>query len=117
MANAPTWKRRIGRLASMDRHELFDRLRQYLTARADVLRFRIGHSFAEDPQAGPAGTGGRFFFTPGEVPSLCALLKQVFPAQAHDIVLQAERVCRHRFDLLGYKNLDSEVYITWHSLF
>src|SRR6267154_1234605 len=115
MANASTWNRRIGHLASMDRHELFDRLRQYLTARADVLRFRIGHSFAEDPHAGPAGTGGRFFFTPGEVPALCALLKQVFPGQADDIVLQAERVCRHRFDLLGYENLDYGVEIDWHS--
>ena len=30
----------------MDRHELFDRLRQYLTARADVLRYGSGHDFA-----------------------------------------------------------------------
>ena len=101
MANASTWNRRLARLTSMDRHELFDRLRQYLTARADALRYGSSHKFKAGPQVGSARPEGRFFFIPAEVPSLCALLKQVFPSQAEDIVFRAEKICRHRFDLLG----------------
>jgi hypothetical protein len=106
---------RLGRLAAMDRPELFDRLRQYLTARADLPRYRSGHDFADDLHSATARSEGRFFFTPAEVPSLCAVLKQMFPAQAADIVSRAERICQHRFDLLGYKNLDYGFEIDWHS--
>ena len=41
------------------------------------------------------------------------LLKQVFPSQADDIVVRAEKICRHRFDLLGYENLDYGAEIDW----
>ena len=113
MANASKWNARLGRLASMDHHELLDRLRQYLTARADALRYGCGRNFAGNSQVGPAGPEGRFFFGPTEVPSLCALLKQVLPSQADDIVFRAEKICRHQFDLLGYENLDFGAKIDW----
>jgi hypothetical protein len=99
----------------MDRHELWDRLRQYLTAHLDVLRYGRGRNSPGDSPIGEAGAAGNFFFTPAEVPSLCALLKQAFPSQADHIVLQAEKICRHRFDLLGYENLDYGEEIDWHS--
>jgi hypothetical protein len=99
----------------MDRHELWDRLRQYLTARLDVLRYGRGRNPLGDLPTGEAGAAGNFFFTPAEVPSLCALLQQAFPSQADHIVLQAEKICRHRFDLLGYENLDYGEEIDWHS--
>lgn len=114
MANAFTGNR-LGRLVSMDRDELVDRLRQYLLARADALRAGSGHDFASDPQIGPAGPKGRFFFSPSDVPSLCTLLKQLFRAQADGIVLRAEKICRHQFDLLGYENLYFGAEIDWHS--
>ncbi len=99
MVNASTWKRSLVRLTSMDRRELFDRLRQYLTARTDVLRYRGGSE--GEPDVRSAGASGRFYFTPAEVPSLCAVLKQIFPAQSEDVIVQAEKICRHRFDLLA----------------
>jgi Heparinase II/III-like protein/Heparinase II/III N-terminus len=109
-----TWNRRIGRLASMDRHEVLDRARQFLTARLDLVRYRIGQGFAGTPQAALTAPAGRFFFTPADVPSLCAVLKQVFPKEADDIVSEAEKICQHRFDLLGYENLDYGPEIDWH---
>jgi len=115
MTNVSTWNERVGRLTSMNPHELFDRLRQYLTARADVLRYGRGHDYAGGAQTGPAGPEGRFFFTPAEIPSLCVLLKQVFPSQADHIILRAEKICRHRFDLLGYESLDYSMEIDWQS--
>jgi len=97
----------------MHRHELFDRLRQYVTARADVFRYRPGNALA-NAQVAQTESAGHFFFAPAEVPSLCGVLNQVFPSQANAIVQQAERVCRHRFDLLGYENLDYGDDIDWH---
>jgi hypothetical protein len=112
MANASIGNR-LGRVASMDRHELFDRLRQYVTARTDLVRYGGGHNFASEVQTGPVAEGN-FFFKGADVPSLAALLKQVFPAQADVIVLRAEKICRHRFELLGYENLDYGAEIDWH---
>jgi hypothetical protein len=98
----------------MDRRELLDRLRQQLSARADLLRYRSGHDFAADTGMERDEPAGRFFFETAEAPALCALLKQVFPAPAEAIVLQAEKACRHRFDLLGFEDLQYADAIDWH---
>jgi Heparinase II/III-like protein/Heparinase II/III N-terminus len=89
-------------------------VRQYIAARTDLLRYRGGNALDDAPIA-EAAPMGRFFFEPAEVPFLCAVLRQVFRSQADHIVLQAEKICRHRFDLLGYENLDYGVEIDWHS--
>lgn len=114
MANHSKWRSHLDRLTSMDRRELFDRLRQYLTARTDLLRFRNGADLQNRPALAQPEMFGRFFFAPAEVSALCAELKQVFRSQANDIVLRAEKICNHRFDLLGYKDLDYGAVIDWH---
>jgi len=114
MSKASQWNHRVNRLLSMDRHELLDRLRQRLTARADVLRYRGGPDFASSPQLRPGRLTGSFFFAPADVPALCAELKRSFPLQANEIVLQAEKICHHHFDLLGYENLNYGAQIDWH---
>ena len=114
MANSYTWTSLVGRLWSMDRRELSDRLRQQLTARADLLRYLTGHDFSGQITLEKAGSSGRFFFQSEAVPSLCAVLKEVFPSQADSIVWQAEKICRHQFDLLGYRSLEYGSDIDWH---
>jgi hypothetical protein len=97
----------------MSGEELFDRVRQQVTARIDAVRCKRGHDLAgELPES--LGVGGRFFFTQSEVEGLCKVLKQQFPAAAADIVARARRILRHRFDLLGYENLDYGAEIDWH---
>ena len=114
MANHSKWRSRLDRLTSMDRRELFDRSRQYLTARTDLLRFRNSADSQNGPALAQPETFGRFFFAPADVPLLCAELKQVLPSQANNIILQAEKICAHQFDLLGYKDLDYGAEIDWH---
>ena len=114
MTKTSAWTNRLGRLASMDGRELVDRLRQSLTARADLLRYRMGYDPTVDIGSDHAERQGRFFFRPTEVPALCTLLKKKFPSLADDIVSQAEKICCHRFDLLGYDNLDYGREIDWH---
>jgi len=113
MAKPSQWTRRLGRLRTMSGEELFDRARQHLTARVDAFRCARGHDLAgELPHALVAK--GRFFFASSEAEALCAILKQQFPTAAADIVARAERVCAHRFDLLGYEDLDYGPEIDWH---
>src|SRR5205807_5323219 len=56
----------------------------------------------------------RFFFAPAQVRDLCDLLRELLPGQTSEIVNRAERVCQHRFDLLGYEGLDYGTEIDWH---
>ncbi|MGP0019170.1 MAG: alginate lyase family protein [Candidatus Sulfotelmatobacter sp.] len=108
------WASRLRRLRSMDRGEIASRMRQFVTARADELRYRAGHDFAGDSRTVDIQPAGRFFFAAGEAPVLCALLQRTLPAQAAEIVSQAHRLCEHRFDLLGYSGLDYGGQIDWH---
>src|SRR5438445_3139701 len=108
------WKARFKRLVAMDRSELSDRVCQYVKARLDALRYRLGLEFPQDVRSGVGCDQPRFFFAPENVSSLCSLLKERFPEQASEIVGRAEQISRHRFDLLGYESLDYGVQIGWH---
>jgi hypothetical protein len=99
----------------MDRRELFDRLRQSVMARTDLLRYGRGRDVVSGPPVERGAPEGRFFFASDEIASLCAGLRQVFPSQAAEIIRQAETICHHRFDLLGYQNLDYGVEIDWQT--
>ena len=98
----------------MSGDELLDRVRQHLYARADAGRYKLGRDFKVnlrqvDPQSRP-----HFFFDSDDVPGLCRLLRERLPQQAEEIVQRAERICGHKLDLLGYRNLDYGATIDWH---
>jgi hypothetical protein len=102
------------RLAHLGRAELSDRLRQYLSARSDWFRSKLGIRLDAGTPSSVTHTRPRFFFSPEAVPSLGSLLERRLPGQPLEIVERAEQVCRHRFDLLGYRNLDYGAEIDWH---
>ncbi len=108
------WASRLRRLRGMDRGEIASRMRQFVTARADGLRYRAGHDFSGTSQTVDVRPAGRFFFGAGEAPVLCALLQRTLPAQAAEIVSQAQLICEHRFDLLGYSGVEYGNEIDWH---
>jgi hypothetical protein len=94
--------------------EFSDRVRQELQKRADAILFPLGI----DPTHGEirrAGDGTRrFFFRSEDVPRCVNLLRERMPQQAVAIIKSAEKICRHRFDLLGYEDLDYGREIDWH---
>jgi hypothetical protein len=93
--------------------EMVDRARQHITARVDAYRVRRGHDLFA-PFAGDfAKRKGKFFFTAEEIPGICELLRRV-PGTVSSILVGAERICAHRFDLLGYEGLDYGPDIDWH---
>lgn len=101
------------RLAHMDRAELSDRLRQEFASRQDALLARFGYDFARNLRGAPS-PAGNFFFSPGSLASILELLPNLLPADVERIITQADQICRHRFDLLGYKGLDFGSPIDWH---
>jgi hypothetical protein len=92
--------------------EILERSRQQIDKRVDLLRYRL--------HAGPSvkishgASQPRFFFSPEQLPELTALLRRRMPEEVDRIITRAGKICAHRFDLLGYKNLDYGMKIDWH---
>ena len=110
---ATSWKKILRKLRNMDRHELRDRSRQELSKRSDVLLARLGYDFAKKPQSPDLVETGKFFFRPDQVENLLRLIRQRLPEEADKIVERANKICSHRFDLLGYTDLDYGNEINW----
>jgi hypothetical protein len=98
----------------MNRDEFLDRSRQELSKRADAVLSRLGFGFRQSLVRPPNAGRARFFFAPPSVRRLLDLLRERLPQQAEQIVRQADKICRHQFDLLGYEALDYGDPIQWH---
>lgn len=97
----------------MSGDELRTRVSQAVNKRFDLVNYRLGRTFAGGALR-PTAAQPKFFFLPGELPERAALLKQHLPEQVALICKEADAICRHRFDLLGYTNLDYGTPIDWH---
>lgn len=98
----------------MGPHEIWTRLRQEFTKRSDEARHRIGLPPAREPLSLAPQPEGQFFFTAADLPQLAALVLERLPREASRIVVEADKIRRHRFDLLGYKDLDFGEEMNWH---
>src|SRR5256885_13103018 len=88
-------------------------MRQELGKRLDAtfLPCALSPEQIEIVQAGPCGN---FFFSKTDLPERVRLLRAHLPAEVDAIVGEADEICRHRFRLLGYVDLDYGVEIDWH---
>ena len=108
------WWEMKDRLTQMDRAERRDRIRQELAKRQDGFFSLAGYDFVRNSRNSASVKAGNFFFGADSIDAVLSLLRQRLPAQGERIVEQAERICRHRFDLLGYEDLDYGSPIDWH---
>ncbi|HEY6339550.1 MAG TPA: alginate lyase family protein [Candidatus Sulfotelmatobacter sp.] len=108
------WGQIAARLAAMDRGELLERVRQEFSKRADAALFRFGFDFRRGDTVSGTAKPGKFFFGPQSIGSILDALRQRLPEQVEQIRQQADKICHHRFDLLGYENLDYGDPIQWH---
>lgn len=106
------WQQIGQRARQMERAELLDRLRQEWAKRQDSLLGWMGHDFVAKQRI--MRPPGNFFFTSDSIESIVALMRERLPGQAEYIVQQAEQICAHRFDLLGYSEVDYGRPIDWH---
>jgi hypothetical protein len=107
------WYKRCKRLMNMSLGELRERSRQEVAKRTDLLLFRTGHNLISYSSS-HAKSCGRFFFTSEELPSIVGSLRELLPESVNTTIRQAELICQHRFDLLGYEGLDYGPEIDWH---
>lgn len=99
----------------MSSREIAERLRQQITSRVDGWRYRIGFPIeARLAESSAAGKQPQFFFSERAIDGLCALIRERFPHEKEKIVQQAEKICAHKFDLLGYTDLTYGPEIDWH---
>jgi len=94
--------------------ELRERTRQEFAKRWDLALGQIGGPFPRDGRLPQSQDSRRFFFTPAEVPEILRCLRERLPEVVEGTVNQAEQICEHRFDLLGYEGVDYGMRIDWH---
>ena len=104
-------RRRWTRLTGMSSDEMHSRIAQEFHKRSDLARTKLGNDLGHFPQT---SIPGNFLFKPSGVEEILTCLRSRVPDTVAEILLQADRVCAHRFDLLGYSNLDFGSPIDWH---
>jgi hypothetical protein len=108
------WRKIANKIAGMDGRELRDRSRQEIQKRWDTLLARTHHDFTKNAFAGESGQAGSFFFKPSQVDEIISLMRQRVPQAVSQIVVKADRILAHRFDLLGFEDLEYGAQIDWH---
>ena len=106
---------RCRRLAGMSLDELRVRTAQEFTKRWDLALCRLGLPLLKEDSWPLPHFSDSFFFKRDEVPRIADVLGKRVPEVVEQIIDQAEQICRHRFDLLGYKGIDYGQEIDWHS--
>jgi hypothetical protein len=94
--------------------ELNARARQEVAKRTDLLLSRMGARFVDAPGASSHERCGHFFFKAADIAPILDFLRLQLPDVVDEIIHQAEQICRHRFDLLGYRNVNYGARIDWH---
>lgn len=108
------WRQFADRMAEMDRAELRYRVRQELNKRQDGLLSLLGFNFVRASELSNAARSGKFFFGSEGVNERLDLLRQRLPEEVKRIVARADKILKHRFDLLGYTDLAYGSPIDWH---
>src|SRR5262249_13108104 len=114
MSSNRSWSEVVKRISEMDWEELRVRAHQEIAKRSDLVLSVMGARFVENRVRSSPGDYRDFFFEPADVPGILAFLRRRLPDVVDEIVHQAEQICRHRFDLLGYRGVDYGTHIDWH---
>src|SRR5215471_2637143 len=114
MPNNKSWVRLAARVREMSWDELRERARQEIAKRSDFVKSQLGARVAANSSDSLSGNRGRFFFDSAAVPQILEHLRRELPDVVEEIVHQADEICRHRFDLLGYNGVEYGPEIDWH---
>lgn len=95
--------------------ELHTRIGQEASKRLELAAYRLGLQSTRNGLArGPNAAQGAFFFSPRELVERTALLQEYLSSEVSAVISEADGILRHRFQLLGYANVDYGPEIDWH---
>src|SRR5260370_20371496 len=114
MSNNTPWAKLVKRVKEMSWDELRVRAGQEVAKRGDRVLSQIGAPFVKDRGNPRPGCCGRFFFEHAYVHPILGFLGRRVPDIVEEISDQAEQICQHRFDLLGYRGVEYGAQIDWH---
>jgi Heparinase II/III-like protein/Heparinase II/III N-terminus len=114
MRGKSQWSNYVARISAMSAEEIALRCRQAVGKRLDAARSSLGLGFVdgEYPRADHASSTG-FFFAAADVPGILSEIELRLPREGAAIRWRADRICEHRFDLLGYEGLNFGEKINW----
>jgi hypothetical protein len=55
-----------------------------------------------------------FFWDPSDLSQLIAIMRKRLPHEVEQTIEEADRICQHRLDLLGFQGLDFGSQMDWH---
>jgi len=96
----------------MSWNEIRTRTTQAMNKRWDATVYRLPR-WSRARRAVNQESGGHFFFSPEELSVRLRLIEDRLPGCVARNLSEAERICRHQFDLLGYNGLDYAGEIDW----
>ncbi len=109
-----SWQALSTRRMRLSWDEVATRGIQGISKRVEAGLYRVGvKARSARLQDGPLPVA-HFLFGPAELAEILTLLRQRLPHEVDQITEEAERICQHRFDLLGYRHLDYGREIDWH---
>ncbi len=111
---ASGWQNKLARLSQMNWDEVRTRVGQEVHKRSELVRYRMGVQPAAVQLNESPSHQREFFFTGGGARESADLLRAHLPAEALEILHQADDIRRHHFRLLGYEDLDYGAEIDWH---
>ena len=98
----------------MSWEELRTRVRQEVSKRVEGALYSGGRQPGASVLRSQGILPGKFFFSADELLGRVNLLREHLPHVAETVVQEADEICRHRFRLLGFENLDYGAEIAWH---
>ncbi len=103
-------RRGLEKISRLTWREAWVRSQQEIFKRTDRFFAKPDATGLKPPSRDP----GKFFFDKTDLPKITELLSARMPEQCRTIIQRAERVCQHRFDLLGFVDLAYGNPIDWH---
>jgi Heparinase II/III-like protein/Heparinase II/III N-terminus len=112
------WRKVSPRVSEITWREFHERAIQELRKRLDLAKYKTGlladrnGGERQSPYYSPPK--GAFFFAAEDLPQIICFLRKHFSDGVRTIVLEADAICSHRFQLLGYDDLKYGPEIDWH---
>ena len=106
--------RLLKRISAMRADEIKVRVRQEFAKHTDLALARLGSGEFSRGLVSPFPGPGKFFFDRQGAEGIVDWLRSECPDVVDQTVEYAEQILRHRFDLLGYENVDYGRDIDWH---